>query len=122
LASSGSQTPACPTSSHQLPFPHAASLKQVVPHAPLVRLQNGPACVPTVQSASAVHVVQAPAAEQSGFAVLGQALAPPEPLSPLQATHCLVEGLQIGVLPEHIGQGATFTVMKQAPPRFWALV
>jgi hypothetical protein len=105
-----------------LPLPHSASLKQVVPHAPVPTLQNGPACVPTVQSVSAVHVVHAPAAEQSGFAVLGQALGPPEPLSPTQAMHCLFAGLQIGVLPEHMGHGATFTVMKHAPPRFCALV
>jgi hypothetical protein len=49
---------------HQLPAPHSASVKQTFPHAPVDVLQNGPGCVPVVQSTSVAHFPQVPAGAQ----------------------------------------------------------
>ena len=49
---------------HQLPAPHSASFWHAVVHAPVARLQYGPACVPVVHCASLVQVPQLPFALQ----------------------------------------------------------
>jgi hypothetical protein len=38
----------CAVSLHHLPAPHSASVVQVLPHAPVVVSQMGPACIPVV--------------------------------------------------------------------------
>jgi hypothetical protein len=45
---------------HHIPTPHWASLKHALPHAPVMMLQNGPAC-PAPQFASLAHTLHAPA-------------------------------------------------------------
>jgi len=54
----------CAVSLHQLPAPQSASVKQAVPHEPVVGLQNGPGCVPVVQLVSFTHLPQVPPAAQ----------------------------------------------------------
>jgi hypothetical protein len=83
--------------SHQLPEPHSASVKQVVPQAPVVWLQYGPLCVPAVQSVSLAHAPQVPEEAQYELAELGQASVAVEPLSPLQTTPVSVVASHTGV-------------------------
>jgi hypothetical protein len=93
----GWQRPAAVTLLHQLPVPHSASVVQVFPHAPEARLQKGPACVPVVQSVSAVQVPQVPLAPQKGSALVGHASVVLAPSSPLQTTHVFDVPSQTGV-------------------------
>lgn len=49
---------------HHWPCGQSASAEQLMPHAPLVSLQNGPLCVPVLHSLSAPHLPQVPFALQ----------------------------------------------------------
>jgi hypothetical protein len=89
--------PTPPRSLHQFPTPHSTSVKHVVPHAPLVALQNGPACVPVVQLVSSTHFAHAPVALHHGFPLVGHGAVAFEPLSPLHATHWF-DALQTGIV------------------------
>ena len=77
-------------------------MRQVVPQAPVVGLQNGPAWVPVAQSVSAMHLRQPPSESQSGAAVSVQALLTPLPWSPLQGAQVLVDTVQVAVQSEFL--------------------
>jgi hypothetical protein len=102
LLTFGWQMPGPERSSHQLPAPHSASAKQLLPHAPVVVSQYGPACVPVVQSVSLAHAPHVPEEAQYGLDELGQASVALEPLSPLQTTHVSVVASHTGVAAAHV--------------------
>ena len=65
----------------------SAVVAQVVPQAPDVALQMGPAWVAPAQSAFVVHLPHVPSPFTYGFAVVGQGNVALVPLSPLAALH-----------------------------------
>jgi hypothetical protein len=81
--------------SHQCPAPHVESIEQVLPHAPVVVSQRGPAC-PVPQSESDVQTPQVPAASQYGAAAAGHVAVAVVPMSPLHAAHVYVVVEQAG--------------------------
>ncbi len=97
LAIFGSQVPGPGMLLHHSVAPHSASVKQAVPQAPLVALQNGPLCVPVMQLVSFAHLPHVPATSlQYGFAEVGQGLLALDPLSPLQGTQVPLAVLHTG--------------------------
>jgi hypothetical protein len=88
---------------HWLPA-QSVSTAQTLPHAPVVKLQIGPACAPA-QSAFELHTPQLPAllpeVTQYGSSLVGHAKLALVPSSPLHAVHVSVVTLQSGVAPEH---------------------
>jgi len=88
-------------SSHQLPVPHSASVKQAFPHAPVATLQKAPELPGPPHCASETHFPHVPPVHV-GFALEEHGSVVEVPLSPLQTTHVFVVASQTGVRAEQV--------------------